>query len=53
MLADNPGAVKPLAQWTDEFSNILCEKAGLLHGGKVAAPRLAASSDDDFHAEND
>src|SRR5208282_4434328 len=36
--SDNPGAVKPLAQRTEEFSDILCEKAGLLHGGKVAAP---------------
>src|SRR6516162_2979537 len=38
LFADNPGAVKLLAQWTEEFSDILCEKSGLLHGGKVAAP---------------
>ncbi|HXW92525.1 MAG TPA: hypothetical protein VEK33_18405 [Terriglobales bacterium] len=36
--SDYPGAVKPLAQGTEEFSDILCEKAGLLDGGKVAAP---------------
>jgi hypothetical protein len=38
--------VKSLAQWTEEFSDILCEKAGLLHGGKVAAPRHVSPAQD-------
>ena len=29
--------MKPLAQWTEEFSDVLREKFGLLHRGEVAA----------------